>query len=139
MTETVHAVVSHGADFFGEDRHAVLALRSLAPVVSGAYLGSEQETIAPLLAVLQDPGERSIPAEEAALLAEQLLHVSRARHTKPNWAALARALADAAARAAADCEPWVWRIETGMQLNAPVRHVAGGRTDTDGVGLGLTP
>jgi len=124
MTKTVHAVVSHGSDFFGEDRHAVLALRSLAPVVSGSYPWSEQETIALLLAVLQDPGERSIPAEEAALLAGQLLHVSRAHRTKPNWADLARALADAAARAAADGEPWVWRIETGMQLNAPMRHSA---------------
>ncbi|WP_456302647.1 DUF7739 domain-containing protein, partial [Streptomyces niveus] len=53
----------------------------------------------------------TFPAAEAALVSEQLLTVSRTRHLKPRASALARALADAAARAAADGESWEWTVE----------------------------
>lgn len=106
-----HAVVSHGADFVGEDRHTIKDLISLAPYAANSVSWSERATVAPLLALLEQPTEQTIPASEAAALAEQLLKVSRTRGMQPRRSALARALADAAARAAADGEPWEWHIE----------------------------
>lgn len=107
-----HVVVDHGADFFGEDRHPLKSLISLAPYVSNAFPWSERKTIAPLLALLENPAEQTVPASEAALFAEQLLKVARSRGLQPKVSALARALADAADRAAADGEPWEWRVES---------------------------
>lgn len=106
-----HAVVSHGADFFGEDRHTVKSLTALAPCVTGSFPWDQRQQIAPLLQLLESPADRTVPAAEAARLAEQLLRVSRNRHLKAKPSALARALADAAGRAAADGEAWVWRVE----------------------------
>jgi hypothetical protein len=108
-----HAVVSHGADFFGEDRHTVKDLVSLAPYVSNAHSWADRSKVAPLLALLESPAARTIPASEAEAFAAQLLKASRTRGMKAKWSALARALADAAARAAADGESWEWRIEAG--------------------------
>jgi hypothetical protein len=108
-----HAVVSHGADFFGQDRHPVKSLISLAPYASSSFSWADREKVAPLVQALEQPTDQKFPADQAAVLAEQLLKVSRCRHLKPKPSALARALADAAARAAADGEPWVWRIEAG--------------------------
>ncbi|NED04823.1 hypothetical protein G3I55_24525 [Streptomyces sp. SID6648] len=60
---------------------------------------------------MEFPKPCTFPAADAARVAEQLLAVSRTRHLKPRPSALARALADAAARAAADGEPWEWTVE----------------------------
>ena len=106
-----HIIVDHGADFFGEDRHPLTALAALAPYVSNSVSWNDRAVVAPLLELLENPTPQTIPAPEAAVLSEQLLKVSRARHLKPKVAALARALADAAARAAADSEPWQWQVE----------------------------
>ncbi|KOG25963.1 hypothetical protein ADK35_08030 [Streptomyces viridochromogenes] len=108
-----HAVVSHGADFFGEDRHTVKDLVSLAPYVSNAFSWADRGKVAPLLQILENPSAQAIPAPTAEEFAAQLLKASRTRGMKARWSALARALADAAARAAADGEPWDWRIEAG--------------------------
>ncbi|MGW1306511.1 DUF7739 domain-containing protein [Streptomyces sp. NPDC002514] len=108
---TNHVVVSHGADFFGEDRYSRKDLASLAPYVSNATSWADHSTVAPLLVLLEAPTARTIPAPEAARYAEQLLKASRTRHMKPKWSALARALADAAARAAADGQPWTWTTD----------------------------
>jgi hypothetical protein len=106
-----HAVVSHGADFFGEDRYSLKSLASLAGYAEGALSYAERK---PLVELLQNPGDGgSIQPENAAFVAELLLKVSRHRFVKAKPSALARALADAAARAAAEDEPWVWRIEAG--------------------------
>jgi hypothetical protein len=107
-----HIVTSHGADFFGEDRHLLKALPTLAPWVTNSVSWNDREKVAPLVEALENPASRTFPAAEAAVLAEQLLTVSRARHIKPALSALARALADAAARAAADGEPWEWTAVT---------------------------
>lgn len=106
-----HVVTSHGADFFGEDRHTLKSLASLAGYAEGALSYADRK---PIVELLQNPGDGgSMPPENAALVAELLLKVSRHKFVKPKPSALARALADAAARAAADGEPWVWRIEAG--------------------------
>jgi len=60
---------------------------------------------------LVEAAGRIISPRQAAVF-DQLLYVSRAHHTNPKRAALARALADARA---VDGEPWVWRIEVGME------------------------
>jgi hypothetical protein len=107
-----HVVVDHGADFFGEDRHPLKALISLAPYATNAFAWNDRAKVAPLVHLLENPGaEHTIPASQAAVLSEQLLRVSRSRGLQPKVSTLARALADAAARAAADGEPWEWRIE----------------------------
>ena len=106
-----HLVVSHGADFFGEDRHLLKALTSLAPYASNAFSWADRAKVAPLVQLLENPAAQTIPASEAAVLSEQLLKVSRSRGLQPKVSALARALADAAGRAAADGEPWEWRVE----------------------------
>jgi hypothetical protein len=105
-----HVVTSHGADFFGEDRHPLKALAALAGYAEGCLSYAEGKQ---LVQLLKSPGADSIPPEKAAHVAELLLRVSRHRFVRPAPSALARALADAAARAAADGEPWVWRIEAG--------------------------
>lgn len=109
---TVHIVTSHGADFFGEDRHPLKDLTVLAPWVANSVSWNDRTTAAPLVQALEQPDARTFPAADAALLAEQLLKVSRSRGLKGKPAARARALADAAARAAADGQPWEWRTET---------------------------
>lgn len=107
-----HIVVDHGADFIGEDRHTLKSVVALAPYVTNAFSWNDRKTIAPLVQLLEEPAARTIPATQAAVLAEQLLKVSRSRGLQPKVSALARALADAAARAAADGEPWEWRVES---------------------------
>jgi len=105
-----HLVTSHGADFFGEDRHLLKALPTLAPWVNNSVSWNDRKTVAPLVQLLENPTAQTIPASQAAVLAEQLLKASRTRHLKPALSALARLLADAAARAAADGEPWEWTV-----------------------------
>lgn len=104
-------VVSHGADFFGQDRHVLKEVAALAPWVTNSVPYDDRQAVAPLVAVMERPEPRAFPAADAALVSELLLKVSRDRHLKPRPAALARALADAAARAAADGEPWEWTVE----------------------------
>lgn len=105
-----HVVTSHGADFFGEDRHPLKTLVSLAVSAEGCLPYSDR---GPLVELLRDPGEGgSIPPAKAADVAQLLLKVARHRSVKTSVAAHARALGDAAARAAADGEPWVWRVES---------------------------
>ncbi|MGW2485462.1 DUF7739 domain-containing protein [Streptomyces sp. NPDC001571] len=115
MTTTIpvaasHLVTSHGADFFGEDRYTLKSLTSLAAYAEGALPYDER---GPLVQLLKTPAEMDISAEQARLLAALLLRVSRHRFTKPQPSKLARALADAASRAAADGQPWEWRIQPG--------------------------
>ena len=103
-----HVVVDHGADFFGEDRHTTKSLISLVPYVSSSFSWNDRAKVAPLVALLENPTAQTIPATQAAVLSEQLLKVSRTRGIQPKVSALARTLADAAARAAASGEPWKW-------------------------------
>ncbi|MEU9349161.1 hypothetical protein AB0D74_48990 [Streptomyces sp. NPDC048278] len=107
-----HLIISHGSDFFGQDRHSLKSLISLAPYASNAFSWNDQKAVAPLVQALENPTARTIPAEDAAVFSEQLLKVSRSRHLKPAVASLARALADAAARAADAGEPWEWLEES---------------------------
>ncbi|MFK3735977.1 hypothetical protein ACI2LJ_37540 [Streptomyces sp. NPDC088090] len=108
-------VVSHGADFFGQDRHILKDVAALAPWVTNSVPYDDRKAVAPLVAALEHPEPRAFPAAEAARVSEQLLKVSRTRHMKPRASALARTLADAAARAAADGEPWTWTVETANE------------------------
>ncbi|MFI9187649.1 hypothetical protein ACIGXG_36235 [Streptomyces goshikiensis] len=105
-------VVSHGADFFGQDRHALKEVAALAAWVTNSMPYNDRQAVAPLVAAMEHPEPQTFPAATVGLVSEQLLKVARTRHLKPRAAALARALADAAARAAADGEHWEWRIET---------------------------
>ncbi|MFJ4562111.1 hypothetical protein ACIP4Q_39400 [Streptomyces massasporeus] len=105
-----HLTVSHGADFFGEDHHPLKAVVALAPYVTSSFAWNDRAKVAPLTRLLENPAATTIPPSEAAALSEQLLKVARCPHLKPKPSALARALADAAGRAAADDEPWEWRV-----------------------------
>ncbi|MFD4483404.1 hypothetical protein ACFWPU_45960 [Streptomyces sp. NPDC058471] len=104
-------VVSHGADFFGQDRHLLKEVTALAAWVTNSVSYNDRQAVAPLVAAMERPEALTFPAADAARVSEQLLKVSRDRHIKPRASALARALADAAARAAADDEPWEWTVE----------------------------
>lgn len=104
-----HVVTSHGADFFGEDRHPLKALASLAGYAEGCLPRDERGQLV-LLLTNPDEGETMTPSQ-AAEMAQLLRKLARHRFVKTSAAAHARALADAAARAAADGEPWKWRVE----------------------------
>ncbi|MFJ3184407.1 hypothetical protein ACIPJN_39260 [Streptomyces sp. NPDC086796] len=104
-------IVSHGADFFGQDRHPVKGVRALAPYAETSVSFLERSSIARLVQLLEDPVAQTFSAAEAAQLSEQLLKVSRGRGLKTGLAAIARHLADAGARAAADGESWTWAVE----------------------------
>jgi hypothetical protein len=104
-----HVVTSHGADFFGEDRCPLKALVSLAGYAEGCLSRDER---GPLVLLLTNPGEGgTMSPSQAAEMAQLLGKLARHRFVKTSAAAHARALADAAARAAAEGEPWEWRIE----------------------------
>ncbi|MFJ3533798.1 hypothetical protein OG596_39280 (plasmid) [Streptomyces sp. NBC_01102] len=104
-------ITSHGADFFGEDRHPLKSVKALAPYAENSVSVFERSTVARLLQLLEAPVAQTFSATEAAELSEQLLKVSRDRHLKSGLAAIARHLADAAGRAAAGGEPWTWSVE----------------------------
>ncbi|GGZ19699.1 DUF7739 domain-containing protein [Streptomyces nitrosporeus] len=104
-------VTSHGADFFAQDRHPLKTLRLLAPYAENSVSVFERSTVARLVQLLEAPTDESFTPAESAELSEQLLKVSRARYLKTGSAAVARHLADAAARAAADGESWTWTVE----------------------------
>ncbi|WP_332759297.1 DUF7739 domain-containing protein [Streptomyces sp. MT206] len=114
---STYIVTSHGGDFFGEDRHPCKTLGSLAPYVHAAVPADEREAVEQLLteAALTPAGTTtSISAAVAAKLAPQLRQIARNRYLKSRPLVQAAALlADAAARAAADGEPWEWRTEVG--------------------------
>lgn len=105
-----HVVVSHGADFFGQDRYSLRALASLAGYAEGCLPYAERDS---LVQLLKEPGPEGclIPAAEVAGVAQLLLRLARHRFVKGPAAGVARALADAAARAAAAGDPWDWRVE----------------------------
>jgi hypothetical protein len=104
-----HVVTSHGADFFGEDRHPLKALTALAGYAEGCLPRTERGPLVQLLADLGQSG--SVPAAQAADVAQLLRRLARHRFVKASAAAHARSLGDAAARAAVDGDPWEWRVE----------------------------
>jgi hypothetical protein len=105
-----HVVTSHGADFFGEDRHPLKALASLAGYAEGCLPSAER---GPLVLLLRSPGDGgSMSPSQAAEVGQLLLRLARHRFVKASAAAHARALADAAGRAAADGDRWTWRVES---------------------------
>ncbi|MFJ5646385.1 hypothetical protein [Streptomyces sp. NPDC093223] len=113
-----HMVVSHGADFFGEDRHPLKALADVAGYAENCLPYADRGPLVDLLKAPGDGGE--IPPEQAAAVADLLLQVARWRYTKAPAAARARALADAAARAAEKGEPWKWSRPAGVSgLSGP--------------------
>ncbi|MFE1335874.1 DUF7739 domain-containing protein [Streptomyces microflavus] len=103
--------VSHGADFFGLDHYQGAVLTALAARVSATIPLDQRLAATPLIKALETPADRQFTPSEAAQLSEQLLHVSRDPLTRAGDAATARALADAAARAASDREPWHWTLD----------------------------
>lgn len=110
--------VSHGADFFGLDHYQSAVLTTLAARVSATIPLDQRLAATPLIKALEAPTDREFTPSEAAQLSEQLLQVSRNRHTRTGDAATARALADAAARAASDREPWHWTLITAVTTPA---------------------
>ncbi|MFH8582544.1 DUF7739 domain-containing protein [Streptomyces zaomyceticus] len=121
-TETAtrrHLVTSHGADFFGQDRYPLPLVTGLADYVRSAVPYAQLAALAETLAVLKEldqalvDGGTEFPPAAAAVFADALLQVARLRTVKPKISAVARFLADAAARASADGESWEWRIEQG--------------------------
>ncbi|NEC40138.1 hypothetical protein [Streptomyces rubrogriseus] len=104
-----HVVTSHGADFFGEDRHPLKSLTSLAGYAEGCLSRDER---GPVVLLLTNPGEGGTMTPSQAAEVGALLHkLARHRFVRAKESAVARALADAAARAAAAGEPWEWQIE----------------------------
>ncbi|MEU8967031.1 hypothetical protein AB0C89_35780 [Streptomyces sp. NPDC048491] len=105
-----HVVTSHGSDFFGEDRHTLKSLTSLAGYAEGCLLYDER---GPVVLLLSSPGDGgTMTPKQAAEVAEPLLKLARHRFVRPQESRVARALADAATRAADAGEPWQWQIES---------------------------
>ncbi|MFK0231397.1 hypothetical protein ACIQUL_37155 [Streptomyces sp. NPDC090303] len=105
-----HVVVSHGADFFGEDRHPLKSLTSLAGYSEGCLSRDER---GPVVLLLTNPGEGgTMTPSQAAEIATLLLKLARHRFVRAKESAVAHALAAAATRAADSGEPWEWRMET---------------------------
>ncbi|MEV6536667.1 hypothetical protein AB0M86_45155 [Streptomyces sp. NPDC051639] len=104
---TTHVMTSHGADFFGEDHHPVKLLRDLGQQVRGVLPYAE---LPPLTQLLDSAGAGPVTLlpDRAADVSALFLAAANHRLMKPKFAAAARLLADAAARAAADDEPWTW-------------------------------
>lgn len=105
-----HVVTSHGADFFGKDRHALKSLTSLAGYAEGCLSRDER---GPVVLLLTNPGEGgTMTPSQAAEISAVLLKLARHRFVRPKESAVAHALAAAATRAADAGEPWEWRMET---------------------------
>ncbi|MBK3540225.1 hypothetical protein JHN61_29285 [Streptomyces sp. MBT67] len=104
-----HVVTSHGSDFFGEDRHTLKSLTSLAGYAEGCLLYDER---GPVVLLLSNPGEGgTMTPSQAAEVSTLLLKLARHRFVRAKESAVAHALAEAATRAADSGEPWEWRIE----------------------------
>lgn len=103
---TTHLIVSHGADFFGQDRHEIPAVTGLAAYAEVVLPATERRELVELLEHAAD-GQTIEPAR-AVVLADQLLRISRHKGMGAKPSRLARLLADAAARAAADGQRWTW-------------------------------
>jgi len=112
----VHVVTSHGADFFGEDRYEIRDLKSLAGYAEGALPYSERHELVRLLS-RAGAGDQEVPADQAAEMAGLLRRVAAHGFTRPKPSAHAALLADAAARAASDGEPWTWTLTTNEEAN----------------------
>ncbi|MFE3907220.1 hypothetical protein ACFXPY_45140 [Streptomyces sp. NPDC059153] len=111
-----HLIVSHGADFFDQDRHPLAAVTGLAGYVTGTLPAADRAQLVHLLEHAAD-GQTIEPAT-AAVLADQLLRVSRHGFLPAKASATARALADAAARAATDGHAWTWTTTTETEIAA---------------------
>ncbi|RSS50090.1 hypothetical protein [Streptomyces sp. WAC01280] len=111
-----HLVVSHGADFFGQDRHDITAVTGLTAYAEVVLPAAERRELVELLEHAAD-GQTIEPAT-AAVLAEQLLRVSRHKGMAAKPSRLARLLADAASRATTDGEAWTWTATTETELAA---------------------
>ena len=110
-----HLTTTHGADFFGQDTHQVKAVRDLAEYARGVLSYDARKPLQPLIQHLETAGTEdtlTIPADQAEPFARLLRTVAGHRHTKPKPAKAARLLADSAARAAAQGEPWTWTTTT---------------------------
>ena len=104
-------IVSHGADFFGEDHHLLKVLTSLAGYAEGVLPAADRTQLVTLLQSAGTP--QTVPAAQAARLAPQFLAIARHGFVRSKTCAqTARMLADAATRAAADNEPWTWNTTT---------------------------
>ena len=113
---STHLITSHGADFFGQDRHQIPALISLAGYAQGVLPATDRRHLVDLLEHAAD-GQSIAPAT-AAILADQLLRISRHRFLPAKMSATARTLADAAARAAIDGQPWTWTATIETEIAA---------------------
>ncbi|QUI36318.1 hypothetical protein H9W91_35755 (plasmid) [Streptomyces alfalfae] len=104
-----HVVTSHGGDFFGEDRHPLKALTSLAGYAEGCLPHDER---GPVVLLLTNPGEGGTMTPGQAAEVAALLHkLARHRFVRAKESAAAQALADAASRAATAGDPWEWCVE----------------------------
>ncbi|MBK3582578.1 hypothetical protein JHN49_02195 [Streptomyces sp. MBT57] len=106
-----HVVISHGSDFFGQDRYSLTELDSLADYAAGCLSLDERDQLVRLLKNAGG-GDQHFTAAQAAELASLLRRIARHPWTKDKIAARARLLADAAARAASDRELWTWTLTT---------------------------
>ncbi|MFE5482390.1 hypothetical protein [Streptomyces sp. NPDC056527] len=114
---TTHLVTSHGADFFGQDRHPLTFITGLADYVTGVVPYNQRRQLVELLEHAAAEGAQFTPAQAEAI-SEALMKVARHRFTKPKIAAAARLLAEAAGRAAADGEAWTWTLTDDKELAA---------------------
>lgn len=130
---TAHLTTSHGADFFGVDRHALPALTALAPYARAA-LPAEDPARWQTIKLLESPATvDTVPAADMPALAAALRTVARSRGLRsPRLAATAALLADAAARAATDREPWTLT----PQLDPTVRITSYGVGHQDDPAIG---
>lgn len=105
---TSYVVTSHGADFFGEDRHPLTVLEKLAAYTDSLLPRDDiRGRVYDVLANAHrghdiDPGTAGILAGVFGQLASHRALVKK-------FAVPARLLALSAARAAAEGETWTWR------------------------------
>ncbi|MFD7867802.1 hypothetical protein [Streptomyces sp. NPDC059783] len=104
-------VVSHGADFFGEDRHLVCDITVLGGWLRSGIPRVSLGDAAMLVTAMEEPSDQVVfPPAYLGEWAGYLLKISRDRYLKPPLSAVARSLADSAARAAEAGDPWTWTL-----------------------------
>ncbi|MFG3038105.1 hypothetical protein ACGFYZ_14465 [Streptomyces sp. NPDC048330] len=118
----MHLLTSHGADFFGEDRHPLTLVTALAGYTA-CLPHAEGRLLSVFLTQVTDTAAngtpRSLVPAQAAELVDPLRTLARARfiRSKP-VTGTAALLAEAAARAAADGEPWTLTLQTSEDHSA---------------------
>lgn len=100
--------ISHGTNEHGEMRRSYTTVHNIAQHVANALSGAEWQRLRPLLQ-RKDGHPFEVPPHVAAASAELLRKAAASPVMPREWAAEAQEMAEAANRAAARGELWMWR------------------------------